>query len=477
MVISGFNLLFLSTSKKINSTDSMSKTVKLRKGFDINLAGKAEKTISDSLHSRTYAIKPPDFIGMLRPKVIVEIGDSVKAGTPILVDKKNEVVKYVSPVSGEIVDIKRGDKRKLLEIVILGDEEIEFESFNKYSSSDLVKVSKDDLKEQMLEAGVWPNIIMRPFGVVADSNDVPKSIFISGFDSSPLAPDYNLIFRKEEAAFQAGVSVLKKFTDGYIHVNVNYEDEVNPIFLTVEGVQVNKFSGKHPAGNVGIQIHHIDPIGKGDVVWTVSPSGVIQIGKLFLEGKYDASKIIAVTGSEVRNPQYYKTYAGASVKTFTEGNLKSDHVRYVSGNVLTGENVGEDGHIGFYTNQITILPEGDKFQFMGWILPTFNKLSFHRAIGLLSFLNGSKKEYVLDTNTQGEPRAFVQTGAFEKVVPMDILPTHLLKAILAEDFDEMEGLGLYEVIEEDFALCEFIDVSKHNVQSILREGIDLLQYS
>ena len=455
----------------------MSKTVKLRKGFDINLAGKAENKISDSLHSRTYAVKPTDFIGLQRPKALVAIGDAVKAGTPVLLDKKNESVNYVSPVSGEIVDIKRGEKRKLLEIVILADKEIEYESYSNYSTSDLTKVSKDDLKEQMLKAGVWPNIIMRPFGVVADSNDTPKAIFISGFDSSPLAPDYNVIFKGEEKSFQAGVSVLKKFTDGYVHVNVNSADEVNPMFLNAEGVQINKFTGKHPAGNVGIQIHHIDPMSKGDVAWTVSPFGVIQIGRLFLEGKFDASKTIALTGSEVSNPQYYKTYAGASVKTFTEGNLKNEHVRYVSGNVLTGENIGEDGHLGFYSNQYTVLPEGDHYQFMGWIAPTMNKLSFHKAFGLFSFLNGSKKEYALDTNTQGEPRAFVQTGAFEKVVPMDILPTHLLKAILAEDFDEMEELGLYEVIEEDFALCEFIDVSKHNVQSILREGLDLLQYS
>jgi len=455
----------------------MSKTVKLRKGFDINLAGKAENKISDSQHSRTYAVKPTDFIGMQRPKALVAVGDSVKAGTPVLVDKKNETVNYVAPVSGEIVDIKRGEKRKLLEIVILADKKIEYESFQNYSTSDLVKVSKDDLKEQMLKAGVWPNIIMRPYGVVADSNDTPKSIFISGFDSSPLAPDYNISFKGEDKAFQAGVSVLKKFTDGYIHINVNSADEVNPMFLNADGVQINKFSGKHPVGNVGIQIHHVDPISKGDVVWTVAPAGVVQIGKLFLDGKFDATKIIALTGSEVSNPQYHKTYAGANVKTFTEGNLKSDHVRYISGNVLTGENIGKEGHLGFYTNQFTILPEGDYYQFMGWIAPTTNKLSFHKAFGLLSFLNGSKKEYVLDTNMQGEPRAFVQSGAFEKVVPMDILPTHLLKAILAEDFDEMEELGLYEVIEEDFALCEFIDVSKHDVQSILREGLDLLQYS
>ena len=455
----------------------MSKTVKLRKGFDINLAGKAENKISDSLQSRTYALKPTDFIGMQRPKALVNVGDNVKAGTPILQDKKNDSVNYVSPVSGEIVDIKRGDKRKLLEIVILADTQIEYESFSKYSVSDLSKLDKDELKDHMLKAGVWPNIITRPYGIVANENDTPKSIFISGFDSSPMAPDYNIIFKGEEQAFQAGVSVLKKFTSGTIHINVNGKDEVNPIFLNAEGTQVNKIIGKHPAGNVGVQIHHLDPISKGDVVWTVNPYGVIQIGKLFLEGKYDASKIVALTGSEVSNPQYYKTYGGAAIKTFTEGNLKSDHVRYVSGNVLTGENIGEEGHLGFYTQQFTVLPEGDHYDMFGWIIPRFNRLSFHKSIGLFSYLNSSKKEYVLDTNTNGEPRAFVQTGSFEKVVPMDILPVHLLKAILAEDYDEMEALGIYEVIEEDFALCEFIDISKHNVQSILREGLDLIQYS
>ncbi len=455
----------------------MSKIIKLRKGFDINLAGKAEHKVSDSQHANTYAVKPTDFIGMQRPKALVAVGDIVKAGTPVLIDKKHEDVKYVAPVSGEIVDIKRGEKRKLLEIVILADKTMEFESFAKYSVSDLAKLSKDELKEQMFKGGVWPNIIMRPYGVVADANDSPKAIFISGFDTSPLAPDYNVIYKGEEQAFQAGIQVLKKFTEGAIHINVNGADEVNPIFLNAEGVQVNKFIGKHPVGNVGVQIHHIDPINKGDVAWTVQPAGVIQIGKLFLEGKFDASKIIALTGSEVANPQYFKTYGGAAVKAFTQGNLKQEHVRYVSGNVLTGENIGQEGHLGFYTNQFTILPEGDHFQFMGWIAPTAKKLSFHRAFGLLSFINSSNKEYVLDTNMQGEPRAFVQTGAFEKVVPMDIYPTHLLKAILAEDFDEMEALGLYEIIEEDFALCEFIDVSKHNVQAIVREGLDLLQYS
>jgi Na+-transporting NADH:ubiquinone oxidoreductase subunit A len=211
-------------------------------------------------------------------------------------------------------------------------------------------------------------------------------------------------------------------------------------------------------------------------VWTISPAGVIQIGKLFLQGIYDASKLVALTGSEVKNPQYYKTYTGASVKRFIGGNLTNDHVRVISGNALTGTAIGKDGHLGFFDQQITVLPEGDYAEFVGWITPGKRKLSFHRSIGLFSFLSPSK-ERVVDTNTHGEPRAFVQSGIFEQVTPMDVLPTHLLKSILAQDIDEMEALGIYEVVEEDLALCEFVDVSKHNVQEIIREGIELVQNS
>ena len=241
-------------------------------------------------------------------------------------------------------------------------------------------------------------------------------------------------------------------------------------------VELNKFSGPHPAGCVGVQIHHLDPINKGDVVWTINPYGVIQIGKLFLNGVHDASRIIALVGSEVTEPQYYKTYTGASVKNLIENKLSSDHVRVISGNVLTGNSVGMDGYVGFFDHYVTVIPEGDYHEFLGWIAPTTKKVSFHKAFGLLSFLNPNK-EFKVDSNTHGEPRAFVQTGIFERVTPMDILPTYLLKSILAEDIDEMEELGIYEVLEEDLALCEFVDVSKHKVQQIIRDGIDLLQNS
>lgn len=451
----------------------MSKHIKLKKGFDINLLGKAEKKVAGIVQPETFAIKPTDFIGMVRPKVLLKEGDTVKAGTPILFDRQMEQVMYSSPVSGEIVEVKRGERRKLLEIKILADKQVEFEEYPKYTASELSGVAKEDMKDIMLKSGVWPNIIQRPYGVVADPEEEPKAIFVSAFDSHPLAPDYDFLFKNEEQYFQAGLDVLKKFTPGIIHVNIDGKAEVSKGFSQVKGAQINKFSGPHPAGNVGVQIHHLDPINKGDIAWTIKPAGVIQIGKLFLEGRYDASRLVALTGSEIKNPQYYKTYSGACIDKFVNNNLKTDNVRFISGNVLTGENIGKTGYLGYYDQQITVIPEGDYHEFLGWIMPSA-KLSFHRAFGLMSFLN-PKKEYILDTNTRGEERAFVQTGVFEKVVPMDIYPTHLLKAILADDYDEMEALGIFEVIEEDLALCEFVDVSKHKVQEILREGLHLIQ--
>ena len=453
----------------------MSKIIKLKKGFDINLAGKAEKTIADSPQPETFALKPTDFIGMKRPKLLLGEGDNVKAGTPVLYDKMQEDVMYCSPVSGEIVEVKRGAKRKILEIKILADKEIEYESFDAYNVSDLVNLSREDAQAQMVKGGVWPNIIQRPYGVVANPADTPKAIFISTFDTHPLAADQAFTLAGEEEAFKSGVRILKKFTSGTVHVNHNPDAELSSVFSGADAAQHNKVSGPHPAGNVGVQIHHIDPVNKGDVVWTVSPYGVAQIGKLFMDGRYDASKLVALTGSEVKKPQYYKTYTGAAINKMTNNNLVQDNVRFISGNVLTGERIQADGYIGFYANSLSVIPEGDHADFLGWIMPKKNVLSFHRAWGLFSFLNGKDTEYVLDSNTNGEERAFVQTGTFEQVVPMDIYPTYLLKAIMAEDFDNMEGLGIYEVIEEDLALCEFIDVSKHDVQHIVREGLELMQ--
>ncbi|MEQ9404184.1 MAG: Na(+)-translocating NADH-quinone reductase subunit A [Cyclobacteriaceae bacterium] len=453
----------------------MSQTIKLKKGFDINLAGKAENRISETDQPETFAIKPSDFNHITMAKMMVAEGDNVKAGTPLFYEKTMEDVLFCSPVSGEIVEIRRGEKRRVMEIRILADKEIEFEKSKTFSISDINGLGREELQEMLSKGGVWPNVIQRPYGCVANPSDTPKSIFISAFDSNPLAPDYSFTQNGNEQYFQAGINALKKFTSGVIHLNTNANAEVAQVFAQIENVQNNKISGAHPAGNVGVQIHHIDPINKGDLVWTISPQGIVEIGKLLTEGIYDTSKLLAVTGSEVKSPGYVKTYTGACLNKLVAGNTNEGEKRYISGNVLTGEAVGEEGYLGFYHQQITVIPEGKYEELFGWITPTTKKLSFHKAFGLLSYTGGKNKEYVLDTNQHGEHRNFVMTGAFEKVLPMDILPNYLFKAIFAEDFDDMEALGIYELVEEDVALCEFIDVSKHDLQEILREGIQLIK--
>jgi Na+-transporting NADH:ubiquinone oxidoreductase subunit A len=454
----------------------MSQTIKLKKGFDINLVGQADKKIAELDQPEIFSLRPTDFAGITRPKVLVQEGENVKAGTPLMIDKVADKVVFSAPVSGEIVEIIRGAKRKLIEIKILADKEITYESFEKKTISDLAGMSKEDIAEEMATRGVWTQLVQRPFGIVADIDQTPKNIFISAFDSHPLAPDLAFTLQGEDQYFQAGVDALKKLTSGTVHLNIDGQSEVPQIFTHTKGVQVNKVIGKHPAGNVGTQIHHLDPINKGDVVWTVSPYGVVQIGKAFLEGKLDSSKVVAVTGSEVSEPQYIKTYTGACINKIAEKFVSGSNVRYISGNVLTGRNAGKDGCLGYFHNQVTVIPEGDQEEFLGWLLPSGKKLSFHRALGLFSFLNNSK-ERIVDTNTHGETRQFVVTGAFEDVMPMDILPTYLFKSIIANDYDEMEALGIYELVEEDVALCEFIDVSKNEIQSLLRDGIEMIRNS
>jgi Na+-transporting NADH:ubiquinone oxidoreductase subunit A len=453
----------------------MSKIIKLKKGLDLKVKGNASAEVVEVL-SGTYAIKPTDFIGFKKPKVLVKPGDKVKAGTQLYFDKDLPEVKYTSPVSGEVIEIKRGAQRRLLEIVVKADNENSYEEFRKHSISDLGSLSMEDARNQILDSGIWSSIIQRPFAVVAKPKDVPRSIFISCFDSAPLAQDFSFTLKGEDKYFAAGVDVLKKFCSD-VQLSINADSEPSSVFSAAKDVQVNKISGKHPAGNVGIQINNIAPINKGDLVWTMNPFAVVQIGKLFLEGIYDASKIIAFVGPEVTSPKYVKTKVGANVAQILEGNLNSEHVRVVSGNVLVGEKIEKDGFIGYYANALTVLAEGDDYKLFGSFDFTSKRYSFSRAFGLLSFLGGGAKEYDFDTNTNGEHRPFVQTGEMEKVLPMDILPIYLLKAILAQDFDEMEALGIYEVAEEDFALCEVIDSSKTEVQSIIRKGIDLMLYS
>ncbi len=312
----------------------------------------------------------------------------------------------------------------------------------------------------------------RPYHIVANPQDAPKAIFISGFDTSPLAPDYNFIMdNSSESLFRRGITALKKLTDGKINLVLNGKGDSSAVLKNASDVEISQFSGPHPVGNVGIQIHHLDPLNKGEIVWFVNLQDVLAIGRLFEEGRYNHERIVALTGSEIMHPQYYRIKSGVSVSSMTNGNVKPGNLRYISGNVLTGTSVGQEGHVGFYDSQVTVIPEGDYFEFFGWMKPGLDKFSFSRTFA--SKLIPSKG-FRLDTNLHGGERAFVMTGQYEKVVPMDIYPMQLLKAILAEDIDLMENLGIYEVAEEDFALCEYICPSKIEIQSIVRKGLEMM---
>jgi len=445
----------------------MSATIKVRKGLDIQLVGEAVKNIIN-ISPRTYASKPIDFIGVF-PKVLVREGDEVLTGTPLYFDKNNEQVLFTAPVSGTIKEIRRGVKRRLMEIIIEAGNTMEYVGFG---MADPNFLERRMIIEKMLKSGVWPVLRQRPYDIIANWEENPRAIFISAFDTSPLAPDYNFIVEGQAEAFQAGIDALRKLTSGKVHLNVFDDPTTSNLFLETNGVQINRFIGPHPTGNISTQISRLDPINRGDVVWYLRPQEVLMIGRLFLSGKYDATKIYALTGSMIKKPAYYKSLAGASIRDMVNGNTLEGTPRYISGNVLTGTRITRDGYAGFYDSQITVIPEGDYYEFFGWATPGLNKYSFYSQF--LSRL-WPKKKYSLDTNVHGGERAFVMTGKYEKVFPFDIFPMQLIKAILIEDIDLMENLGIYEIDAEDFALIEFIDTSKIEIQSIVRKGLELMR--
>ncbi|MBU8892203.1 MAG: Na(+)-translocating NADH-quinone reductase subunit A [Bacteroidales bacterium] len=446
----------------------MSKVNKIKKGLNINMLGAAEKIIKKADQAEFYAVKPTDFQG-IRPKLVVKIGDKVKAGTPLFYDKFQPEVQFTSPVSGEVVEINRGERRVILEVVVRADAVIEYEEF---IVGDPANLSREEIIKVLQKSGLWPAIRQRPYSTLANPNDTPKSIFISAFDSAPLAPDMDYVSKECTDCFQKGIDVLSKLTDGTIHLNLNAEYPAAETFTEAKGVQINKFTGPHPSGNVGVQINKVDPINKGDIVWYTYPQEIIAIGRFFEKGIYDATKIIALTGSEVKNPKYYKIINGASIKNLAAGNIDDGELRYISGNVLTGSKITGEGYVGYYDNQVTVIPEGNHHEFLGWATPGFKKATASRAL-FSSLLFG--KKFRIDTNINGGPRAFVMSHEYNKVFPMDIYPVQLIKSIMIEDIDKMEQLGIYEVDEEDFALCEYVCTSKIEVQSIIRTGLDLMR--
>ncbi len=512
--------LLILPSELSPNQERMSVQVKLRKGANIKLKGVANRVKVDANASDVVALKPSDFHGVI-PKLILREGAKVKAGTPIFFDKENVDIKFSSPVSGEIIEIVRGARRVILEIRIKNDGANVAEDFG---ATDIAAASKEDLTMKLLGAGLWPFIKQRPFNCIANPSDAPKAVFVSAFDTSPLAPDYDFLLEGREEDFQAGIDALAKFSKtGFVNLNVptskevrfNFEDkfvytdsigkrvaldyktdanasahtgsakaiksindkygQASDLFTKANNVYLGEISGQHPAGNVGIQIHHINPVNKGEVVWTVNAQDVAMIGNFLRTGKLTAKKLVALTGSEVATPQYYNVTLGQSLDSIFEGNLKDaeEAPRFISGNALTGTKVEKNGFLGFYDSQLTVLPEGNKYDFFGWMLPIQpEKLSLSRT--LWSWIIPSKA-YRLNTNLNGESRAFVVTGEYEEVLPMKIYPVQLLKSCLVEDIDAMEGLGIYEIVPEDLALCEFACTSKQPVQQILQAGLDLVK--
>lgn len=444
----------------------MTKVIKLKKGLDIRLQGKAAESLSEAKLPTKFGIKPTDFPG-LTPKLLVRAEEAVKAGSPLFYDKYRPEVKFTSPVSGKVLAINRGERRRILEVVIEPDgknEKIDFGAGNP------LDMSAEDIKKKLQESGMWTFVRQRPYAIIANPNDTPKSIFVSTFDSAPLAPNYQFVLKDKLEAFQLGVNVLSKLTSGKVNLGLDAKVQ-NNIFAGIQNAEKHLFQGPHPSGVVGIQIHHIDPINKGDIVWYVNPQDVVNIGLLFSTGQYNAERTIVLAGSQVKEPKYYKTFIGTQVSAIVTGNLKEAKNRIISGNVLSGEQVKEDTFLGFYDSQINVIPEGDEPELFGWATPGFGKFSASRTF--FSWLT-PKKEYVLDSNMHGGHRPFVVSGQYEKVVPMDILPEHLIKAIIIKDIDLMEQLGIYEVAEEDLALCEVICTSKTPVQAIVRQGIDMM---
>ncbi len=445
----------------------MSEIIKLKKGLNIKLKGSAEKILAPEAPVGRYAVKPSDFPGLV-PKLLVQPGDPVKAGTTLFYDKFRPEVMYASPVSGRVADIVRGERRYILEVII----EEEGRDYVDFGIARPDSLSGEEIRSRLLASGLWPAIRQRPYHIVALPDQEPKSIFISGFDTSPLAPDYDFVVHNSDMKeFQTGIDVLGKLTQGKVNLVLDGSNTTGSVFRNISGVVKHYVRGPHPAGNVGIQIHHIDPVNKGEVVWYVNLQDVAAIGRLFTEGVYRHDRIIAIAGSEVSRPAYCRIRSGASVAAALKGNVKPGEVRYISGNVLTGTAIKADGFLGYYDSMVTVIPEGKYHEFFGWITPGFAKHSFSRAFAS-SLLPGS--EYVVDTNMHGGERAFVMTGIYEKVLPMDIFPMQLLKSILVGDIDMMEKLGIYEVAEEDFALCEYVCPSKIEIQSLIRKGLDLM---
>lgn len=446
----------------------MSQKIVLKKGLNIPIKGEAELRVSKAIAPELVAVCPGEFKGLL-PRLLVKEGDSVLCGSPVIADKNNADILLCSPVSGIVRKLVRGDKRKLLAVLIEADSE---QKSVEFGIKDPASLSASEIAASIQMSGLWPFIIQRPYGTIAAADSKPEAVFVSTFDSAPLAADCKFCYESELKAIQAGVCALSKLTSGKVHIGV--DDDDSP-FASINGAEIHEFKGKYPASNVGVQISHIRPIRKGESVWTISLMGLVAIGKLFTTGRLNLRRKVAVCGPMAIEPAYVETIPGMPIKNLLPfyGTTPAGTLRFVSGNPLTGANVGEDGYLGFFSNSVTILHEGVERELFGWIRPIrFNQFSQdHSYFGWLM----PWRKYNIDTNTHGGVRTFMMNdGYYAKYLPIDIFPIFLAKACLAGDIDKMEKYGIYEVLPEDLAVCEFVDPSKNNIQDIIAKGIDLM---
>lgn len=444
----------------------MAKVIKLRKGLNINLKGKAEAKVVAIDASEVYGLVPDAFVGV-KPKLVAKEGDVVKAGDALFVDKLHPEVKFVSPVSGKVTSVERGDRRKILSVQVTADKQQVYADFGKKNVSSL---SGEQVKVALLEAGLFAFFLQRPYAVTANPADTPKAIFVSTFSDMPLAADFEVAVKGNEADFQTGVDALAKIAKVYLGV----KPSASSVLSNAKNAEVTVFEGKCPAGNVGVQINNVSPVNKGEVVWTLGAEEVIFIGRLFNTGKVDFTRTIAVAGSEIKSPAYVKALVGQQISSIVKGNIATDKkVRLIDGNPLTGLKVNETAFLGAHSTEITAIAEGDEAdEAFGWIMPRFNQFSTSRTY--CSWLMGNK-EYSLDARIKGGERHMIMSGEYDSVFPMDIYPEQLVKSIIAGDIEKMEALGIYEVAPEDFAVCEFVDSSKLELQRIVREGLDMLR--
>lgn len=446
----------------------MTKVIKLRKGLDINLTGKATGTANTTVPVCEVALMPCGFPGVI-PKLAVRTGDKVKAGDALFFNKACPDVRFASPVSGEVTEIARGERRRVLHVKIKADSEQEFLDFGK---KDVSALNGDTVKKSLLEAGLFGWINQLPYAISTTPDTKPKAIFVSALRDMPLAADFEVELQGNEAAFQTGLTALSKMAKVYLGIGAN---QSNKALTQAQDAEVVIFDGPSPAGNVGVQVNHISPINKGETVWTVDPSAVIFFGRFFLTGHVDLTRTIAVGGSEIKEPVYIKALIGTPLSDIIKDKLvKEEHVRVLNGNPLTGVRYADAPFLLPHTSEICAIPEGDDAdEILGWIRPRTKQFSVSHSY--FSWLSGKKKQYDLDARIKGGQRHMIMSGEYDKVLPMDILGEYLIKAIITGDIDKQEALGIYEVSPEDFAIAEFVDSSKLPLQKIVRQGLDILR--